>query len=202
MIASLNGTVLHATSHSLVLDVNGVGYLIHVTPNVASGAHIGSALLLHTSLTVREDALTLFGFETLAARDFFELLQSVSGIGPKVALSALSFYRPTELADAITREDSAAIEKVPGLGKKGAQRLILELKEKAAILGLSQSSDGAKPSPRSPWKEQLLSALVGLGFTAKDAQSRIDSVALEVSESEVTDISELLKLALASGKQP
>ena len=202
MIASLNGTVLHATSHSLVLDVNGVGYLIHVTPNVASGAHIGSALLLHTSLTVREDALTLFGFETLAARDFFELLQSVSGIGPKVALSALSLYRPTELADAITREDSAAIEKVPGLGKKGAQRLILELKEKAAILGLSQSSDGAKPSPRSPWKEQLLSALVGLGFTAKDAQSRIDSVALEVSESGLTDISQLLKLALASGKQP
>jgi len=121
-------------------------------------------------------------------------LQSVSGIGPKVAQSALSIYEPEELASAIASENSAALERIPGLGKKGAQRTVLELKDKVSDLARTQS---AGSTSKSHWRTQLQSALIGLGFTARDADSTIDAVASDLgAKVDETDISELLKLAL------
>ena len=143
---------------------------------------------------VREDSLTLFGFDRTNSRDFFDLLQTVSGIGPKVAQSALSIYEPEELASAIASENSAALERIPGLGKKGAQRTVLELKDKVSDLVRTQ---GSGKSAKAHWRTQLQSALIGLGFTARDAEATIDSVASDLgSKIDETDISELLKLAL------
>jgi len=136
--------------------------------------------------------MTLFGFETSGARDFFELLQTVSGIGPKVALSALSIYDEAQIVEAISNEDSASLERIPGLGKKGAQRAVIELKDKVAnlITATSKGSTGG-------WRVQLHSALVGLGFTAREAEASIDAVVAEVgTKVSSTPIAELLKSAL------
>ena len=196
MIATLTGTISAITTSSVVIDVNGVGYLIHITPRSSAGLVAGNRVSLFTQLVVREDSMTLYGFESLQAKEVFELLQSVSGIGPKVALSALSIYDPQELFSAITTENASAIERIPGLGKKGAQRVILELKEKIpAFTQVSSASDTAI----APWRDQVLMALVGLGFTAKDAAARIEIVAQEITDPSLREVSELLRAALAAG---
>ena len=130
MIAQLTGTVRHLTAEKVVLEVGGVGYAISLTSRSSAQIVMGSALTLSTTLIVREDSLTLFGFLDPHERDVFETLQSVSGIGPKVALAITGALTPDDLAHAIASEDVKTIEKVPGIGKKGAQRLILELKGK------------------------------------------------------------------------
>lgn len=196
MIATLTGTISAFTTSSVVIDVNGVGYLIHITPRTSAGLVVGNRASLFTQLVVREDSMTLYGFESQQAKEVFELLQSVSGIGPKVALSALSIYDPQELFSAITTENASAIERIPGLGKKGAQRVILELKEKIpAFTQVSSSSHTAI----APWRDQVLMALVGLGFTAKDATARIEIVAQEITDPSSREIAELLRAALAAG---
>ena len=196
MIATLTGTISAITTSSVVIDVNGVGYLIHITPRSSAGLVAGNRVSLFTQLVVREDSMTLYGFESLQAKEVFELLQSVSGIGPKVALSALSIYDPQELFSAITAENASAIERIPGLGKKGAQRVILELKEKIpAFTQVSSASDTAI----APWRDQVLMALVGLGFTAKDAAARIEIVAQEITDPSSREVAELLRAALAAG---
>lgn len=196
MIATLTGTISAITTSSVVIDVNGVGYLIHITPRSSAGLVAGNRVSLFTQLVVREDSMTLYGFESLQAKEVFELLQSVSGIGPKVALSALSIYDPQELFSAITTENASAIERIPGLGKKGAQRVILELKEKIpAFTQVSSASDTAI----APWRDQVLMALVGLGFTAKDAAARIEIVAQEITDPSSREVAELLRAALAAG---
>ncbi len=125
MIASLSGTIKAIRSQSIIVEVGGVGMLVNVSPRVSAAHAVGTSISLHTVLVVREDALTLYGFETAPARDLFELLQTVTGIGPKVAQSALTVYDTAELANAIKSENDAALERIPGLGKKGAQRLVL-----------------------------------------------------------------------------
>ena len=196
MIATLTGTISAITTSSVVIDVNGVGYLIHITPRSSAGLVAGNRVSLFTQLVVREDSMTLYGFESLQAKEVFELLQSVSGIGPKVALSALSIYDPQELFSAITTENASAIERIPGLGKKGAQRVILELKEKIpSFTQVSSASDTAI----APWRDQVLMALVGLGFTAKDAAARIEIVAQEITDPSSREVAELLRAALAAG---
>ena len=196
MIASLTGTVQSIGTSSLIIDVGGVGYLVFANTRVLAGAQIGAAITVATTLVVREDALTLYGFESMQSREFFELLQSVSGIGPKVAQSALAVYDPAELTHAIAHEDAASLERIPGLGKKGAQRVVLELKDKVAGF----ASISAKPNRSAqPWRDQLLLALVGLGFSARDANARIDLVAHDVNDPASTPLSDLLRAALASG---
>jgi len=196
MIASLTGTVQSIGTSSLIIDVGGVGYLVFANSRVLAGAQIGAAITVATTLVVREDALTLYGFESMQSREFFELLQSVSGIGPKVAQSALAVYDPAELTHAIAHEDAASLERIPGLGKKGAQRVVLELKDKVAGF----ASISAKPNRSAqPWRDQLLLALVGLGFSARDANARIDLVAHDVNDPASTPLSDLLRAALASG---
>ena len=194
MIASVSGVVKATTLNSAVIEVGGVGIQVALPARFAASLVVGTHAEIFTTLVVREDSLTLFGFDRTNSRDFFDLLQTVSGIGPKVAQSALSIYEPEELASAIASENSAALERIPGLGKKGAQRTVLELKEKVSDLVRTQ---GSGKSAKAHWRTQLQSALIGLGFTARDAEATIDSVASDLgSKIDETDISELLKLAL------
>lgn len=194
MIASVSGVVKATTLNSAVIEVGGVGLQVSLPARFAASLSVGTRTDVFTSLVVREDSLTLFGFDRADSRDFFELLQTVSGIGPKVAQSALSIYEPEELASAISSENSAALERIPGLGKKGAQRALLELKEKVSDLALQHKSGKIS---KSNWRTQLQSALIGLGFTARDAEETIDGVASDLgSKVDETDISQLLRLAL------
>ena len=194
MIASVSGFVKATTLNSAVIEVGGVGIQVALPARFAASLVVGTHAEIFTTLVVREDSLTLFGFDRTNSRDFFDLLQTVSGIGPKVAQSALSIYEPEELASAIASENSAALERIPGLGKKGAQRTVLELKDKVSDLVRTQ---GSGKSAKAHWRTQLQSALIGLGFTARDAEATIDSVASDLgSKIDETDISELLKLAL------
>lgn len=199
MIAQLTGTVRHLTTEKVVLEVGGVGYAISVTARSSAQIAMGSALTLATTLVVREDSLTLFGFLDPHERDIFETLQSVSGIGPKVALAITGALSPDELAHAIAAEDVKTIEKVPGIGKKGAQRLILELKGKL----VSDSAPAA--SSHHGVREQLISALTGLGFTAKESDIAINATINQLAEDgqdpSTYTLADLLKLTLQSGKR-
>ena len=200
MISLLSGTVRSIHGDRLVVEVGGFGLSVLVTPATSTHVTMGSQIQLFTSLVVREESLTLYGFVHEDARSLFELLQTVSGIGPKVALSILGALTPEDLGRAIAQEDIAAIEKVPGIGRKGAQRLILELKGKLTELSHSQSYKGHQPA----WREQLSSALVSLGFSPKESDGAISNVVASLQsdgvEASNLDLSELLKLTLASGK--
>ena len=171
-----------------------------INPQTSASVALGSQSTFYTSLVVREDSLTLFGFLTEEVRNLFELVQTVSGVGPKVALSIMGALTPEDLARAISQEDTSAIERVPGIGKKGAQRMILELKGKLSDL----SSGGTYKGHQPPWREQLTSALVSLGFSPKESDSAISDVVNDLhandADPSTMDLSELLKLALASGK--
>jgi Holliday junction DNA helicase RuvA len=200
MIAQLTGTVRHLTTEKVVLEVGGVGYALSVTARNSAQITLGSALTLATTLVVREDSLTLFGFLDAKERDVFETLQSVSGIGPKVALAITGALTSDDLAHAIASEDVKMIEKVPGIGKKGAQRLILELKGKLvtdSVPTVSSSHHGVR--------EQLLSALTGLGFTAKESDQAINGTLNQLAEDGLDPstytLADLLKLTLQSGKR-
>lgn len=200
MISLLNGTVRAVTSDRLIVEVGGVGFSVLVNPHTSAQVTLGAQIQLFTSLVVREDSLTLFGFLNDESRTLFELLQTVSGIGPKVALSILGALTPEDLGRAIAQENVAVIEKVPGIGRKGAQRLILELKGKLSDLSTGHSHTVHQPA----WREQLASALVSLGFSPKESDAAISTVisSLQANEVDVStlDLSELLKLTLASGK--
>jgi Holliday junction DNA helicase RuvA len=201
MISLVNGVVRSIGSEKVVVEVGGVGLAVSVTSQTGSQLNIGVPVQLFTTLIVREDALTLFGFLDEESRSTFELVQTVTGIGPKVALAIMGSHSPQTLAAAIAQEDIAAIEKVPGIGRKGAQRLILELKGKIADFGNAPRSSHHQPV----WREQLTSALVSLGFSAKDSDAAINSVIAEYAENGVEptelELSELLKQALQSGRR-
>jgi len=193
MIASVSGVVKAVRSGSVVVEVGGVGLLINVPARIAAGLVAGTSTSLHTVLVVREDALTLYGFESVLAREIFELLQTVTGIGPKVAQSALNVYESEEILSAIKNEQSELLERIPGLGKKGAQRLVLELKDKLDVYAVSELSDSGA------WRDQLNSALVGLGFSARESQERIEQLTTQFKDLSKEPISELLRAALSGG---
>jgi len=190
MIASLTGTVKSIQSSTVVIEVGGVGMLVQVSPRLSASLTVGLSTSLHTVLLVREDALTLYGFESIADRELFELLQTVSGIGPKVAQSALNTYETPQLISAIFNGDGAILEKISGLGKKGAQRLILELKEKVV------PTDGVATSSAPAWREKLTQALTGLGFSPKEALDTTEAVALANAQASSEPIENLLRQAL------
>ena len=181
MIARLRGKRAGVTAAGLVLDVNGVGYLIQATPSVLGRS--GDELTVETYLHVREDALQLYGFGSAEERDLFVHLLSVSGVGPKVALAIVSGSPPAELRRAIALEDTARFEAIPGIGKKTAQRVVLELKEKLA-------AGVVAPVPRDLTARD---ALVELGYTVPDAERALAEVDPELSPEE--QIREALKKA-------
>ena len=172
MIASIRGEVLAIIDNSVVIDVGGVGISTLVVERTLQTLSIGSKATLHTSLMVREDSLTLFGFEDTQERDLFVLLQTVTGIGPRVAQSILNTLTVSDLRNAIGNESAAALEKVSGLGKKGAARIILELKDK--VSGVNQRITTGD----SGWQSSISAALSGLGFTGREIDQAISSVAV------------------------
>ena len=199
MISMVNGVVRSISIDKTIVEVGGVGLALSITQKTSAQLNIGVQVQLFTTLAVREDALTLYGFLEDGDRALFELVQTVSGIGPKVALSIVSALSPSQLAIAVSQEDISAIEKVPGIGRKGAQRLILELKGKLTDFGTPSKSDRHQPV----WREQLTSALVSLGFNAKDSDAAISSVVARLSEdgidAQTLELSDLLKRALSQG---
>ena len=196
MIASVRGAVRHVGLDRVVVEVGGVGMLLHTTPATASALHLGQEALLATTLVVREDSLTLYAFGSDDERDIFEQVQTVSGVGPRLALAMLSVLAPDRLRAAISGGDIAALTTVPGIGKKGAERMVLELRDKIGALpgtaGTSMTSSAG--SRGAPWREQVAEALVGLGWSVKQAE---DAVA-RVAETAAPDaaVSDLLRAAL------
>jgi len=189
MISSLTGKVKHISGSNLVIDISGVGISVNVPARISAQAKIGSAIELNTYLVVREDALTLYGFLDLTDRNFFELLLSVTGIGPKVAQAILSINDAAGVANAITVGDMKMLESIPGLGKKGAQRLVLELKEKVS----PYSNSGSKLSNEINNKVEV--ALQGLGYTVKESKDVVSQIRAQI-ESENLELSQAIKLAL------
>ena len=164
MISRLRGTVVARSGAGIVVDVGGVGYLVAATPRVQ--ARLGEETTVDTYLHVREDALQLYGFASADERELFELLLGVSGIGPKVALAIVSGSTPAELRRAIAREDTARFEAIPGIGRKTAQRVVLDLKDKLGVV--AEASTGGAPLARE--------ALVELGWTVVDAERALAGV--------------------------
>ncbi len=199
MISSLRGEVAQIGLESLVLDVHGIGYRIFATPATLGSVRHGSTATLATTLVVREDSLTLFGFQSADERDMYETLQTVSGVGPKLALAMLAVYTPDELRRAVESEDFKTLQQIPGVGPKSAKRLVLELHGK-----LGAATDKADPGPASssPAREDVLNALVGLGWNLKAAEKAVDAVISE-GDGAPGDAAALLRAALVvlGGKQ-
>ena len=192
MISSISGKVTSKAISSIVVEVGGVGILVQVPGRVAAGFSIGNLVNFHTYLIVREDALTLYGFTEITERDFFELLLTVTGVGPKVAQSILANSDATAIATAIISSNHKLLESVPGLGKKGAQRLVLELKDKVSSFAAGVSKSNLSVT------NQVENALQGLGYSAKEASAMITAIA-GTEKIEKLDMAEILKLALKSG---
>lgn len=202
MIAQLTGTISSLGANWVVLDVQGVGFKVSTPPGTAGGLQPGSRASLATSLVVREDSLTLYGFATPAERDAFELLQTSPGIGPRIAVATISVLSPGQLVAAIRGEDVDTLVKVPGIGRKGAQKMVLDLREKVLALGLPAAPDpagapqtGAQPGAQQ-WREQVSSGLQGLGWSFKDAEAACDQVADLVEQDPQVSLGSLMKAAL------
>jgi holliday junction DNA helicase RuvA len=175
MIASLHGKILARTDDSLIINVAGIGYRVRVpTGTMANLGAVGSDAQLYTHLHVREDDLSLYGFANEDELQLFETLLTVSGIGPKVALGVLSKASPGTIRYAIAQGNAEALTKIPGIGKKTAQRLVLELKGKIDLAALSESGE------LSPVDKDVLNALIGLGYSAAEASRAASSVPMSV----------------------
>jgi Holliday junction DNA helicase RuvA len=177
MIARLRGTVVGSTPEGLVLDVNGVGYLVAATPSVLRKAAPGDELTVETYLNVREDALNLYGFADRAERELFTQLLTVNGVGPKVALAIVSGSPAEELRRAIVREDAARFQAIPGIGKKTAERIVLELKEKVEATAVAAIGS---ESPHLVARD----ALVELGYSVTDAERALAETDTDASPEE------------------
>lgn len=177
MIAQIRGVVLHRTASELVVDVHGIGMRATCTPRALASARTGAEVELQTSLIVREDAWQLFGFADTVERDAFQVLLSVSGIGPRIALAAVSTLEAERLGAAIATGDVALLTKIPGIGRKGAERMCVELRDKFA---------GFAAAVPVGWQAAVLDALVGLGWNASQAESAVAKVAAELGEPEVS----------------
>ncbi len=205
MIASVNGTVQQVRLDGAVVEVGGVGFLVHATPSTLGGLTVGGTARLSTSLVVREDSLTLFGFGDPDERAVFETLQTVSGVGPRLALAMLAVHSPDTLRRAVATEDLTALKRVPGIGHKGAQRIVLEL---AGRLGAPLAVSGAGTSAPAPApgdrREEVVEALVGLGWNAKAAEDAVagvvDDDAPPVSDADVAAVLRAALRALGSGR--
>jgi Holliday junction DNA helicase RuvA len=194
MIAFVSGKVAAVTLSSAVLEVGGVGLELMCTPNTLATLRPGSATTLPTSMVVREDSLTLFGFLDDDEKSCFELLQTASGVGPKLAQAMLAVLAPDDLRRAVAGEDVKTLTRVPGIGQKGAQRIILELKDRlGGPVGSAPTRVGAA-APEARWRDQVHEGLVGLGWSTKEAEKAVESV--EPQAGETPDVGALLRAAL------
>ncbi len=197
VIAFVRGTVASLGLTSAVIEVGGVGLEVQCTPNTLADLRRGTEALLPTSMVVREDSLTLFGFADEDEKQMFELVQTASGVGPKLAQAMLAVHSPEAIRRAVAAEDVKTLTTVPGIGQKGAQRIILELRDRIGAPGTPVEagvSTGRRPWPR--WQAQVHGGLVGLGWSGKEADKAIAAVAPEADGTESPDVARLLRLAL------
>jgi Holliday junction DNA helicase RuvA len=192
VIASIRGKLNAKTSHQLVVDVNGVGYLVHVTPNTASKFLIGDEAALFTAMVVREDAMTLFGFQTALEQELFDLLRSVTGVGPKSALAILGALTTAQIASAVAVDDDAAFKAVSGIGPKTAKLITVTLAGKLSHLVLVHQSENVSADTDLG---SVVNALVSLGWPERSAQEAVKSVAATLKKGEGREVA--LRLALS-----
>ena len=192
MISHLAGTVTTVAPEGAVIEVGGVGLLVQCTPGTLATLRHGEQARVATSLVVREDALTLFGFATDDERDVFVLLQTASGVGPRLALAMLAVFTPDALRRAVLSEDVAALTRVPGIGRKGAQRIVLELAGRLGAPGSGSPGDAAavaaaRPGGPAPWRDQVRTGLVNLGWQVRDADHAIAAVEADLADAAAAD---------------
>ncbi|SUE13782.1 Holliday junction DNA helicase RuvA [Rhodococcus gordoniae] len=191
MIASVHGEVLDIALDHVVIEAGGIGYRINTTPATLAGLRRGEQARLATAMIVREDSMTLYGFVDSEARELFGLLQTVSGVGPRLAMATLAVLEPDALRAALADGNTAALTRVPGIGKRGAERMIVELRDKVGAFGAAGSASVAAGA--SPLRDQIVEALVGLGFTPRQAEPAADKV---LTEDPGADVSTALRSAL------
>jgi Holliday junction DNA helicase RuvA len=192
VIASVRGRVAAVSPDGVVVEVGGVGLAVHCTPGTLAGLRIGAEARLATSLVVREDSLTLYGFADDDEKQLFELLQTASGVGPRLAQAVLAVHTPDTVRKAIANADTATLTRVPGIGKKGAERLVLELRDRIGPAPLTADPRGGDTGN---WAEQVRSGLVGLGWSAGQADQAVAAVA-ETVDGEIPPVPVLLKQAI------
>ena len=197
MIAALRGNVLSIEPTAAVIEAGGVGYAVQATPATLAGLRVGQEAFVHTSLVVREDSMTLFGFADADEREVFDALQTVSGVGPKLALTILATLTPDQLRQAVANADIAALTRVSGVGKKGAQRLVLEI---GAKLGPRRGGDDLEAPSSNARSGDVVAALVGLGFSERDAESAFSQVEKTTPEAEVPELLRASLKILGAGR--
>ena len=178
MIAAVRGEVLEIGLDHAVVEVGGAGLAVHATPATLARLRRGEQARLSTSLVVREDSLTLFGFADSDERELFTLLQTVTGVGPRLALATLAVLDPDALRRALADGDATALTRVPGIGRKGAERMVLGLRDKVVAPAPALTAPAAAGGPR----DQVVEALLGLGFPVKAAEQAVDAVLAENAE--------------------
>jgi holliday junction DNA helicase RuvA len=195
MISSVRGTVVHVDTDSVVVEVGGVGLTVAVTAQVARATHVGQATILHTSLIVREDALSLFGFETREELQVFTQLLGVTGVGPKSALGILSTLTVPQIADAVAADDDAPFRRVSGIGPKTAKLIVVQLAGKIQASTATATARGASSPAVSA---QVIQALIGLGWSERTAAEALESVIGDAGQADRTSVPALLRLTLAA----
>jgi Holliday junction DNA helicase RuvA len=196
MIASVHGRVAALGPDGAVIEVGGIGLAVSCSPGTLARLRVGENGRLATSLVVREDSLTLYGFADDDERALFELLQTANGVGPKLAQTILAVHSPREVRRAVATADYGALVQVPGIGRKGAERIVLELRDRIGAID-DPGVTSAGVTAVSPWRDQLGHALAGLGFTGKEAADAVDVVASELAESgEGPDLAAMLRRSI------
>jgi len=193
MIASVRGVVAAIAADSAVIEVGGVGLQVQCAPATLAGLKTGAEARLSTSMVVREDSLTLYGFADDDEKRLFELLQTASGVGPRLAQAVLAVHQPEAVRRAVSSGDIAALTRVPGIGKKGAERLVLELRDRVGIV--SAGPDGVAGALTGGWQEQVRQGVVALGWSAQQADQAVVAVA-ESIDGEVPAVPVLLRQAI------
>jgi Holliday junction DNA helicase RuvA len=200
MIAFVSGPVAALAPDTAVIEVGGIGMAVQCTPNTLAGLRLGEPAKLATSLVVREDSLTLYGFVDEDERQVFVLLQTASGVGPRLAQAMLAVHTPDALRRAVATGDERALTAVPGIGKKGAQKLLIELKDRLGAAVGTGTARAATARVASSWSDQLHTALIGLGYNPREADEAVTAVTpqAEAAEAEGTapNVSALLRAAL------
>ena len=196
MIAFVRGTVAALGLTSAVIEVGGVGLEVQCTPDTLAGLRRGGDATLPTSMVVREDSLTLFGFADDDEKQMFELVQTASGVGPKLAQAMLAVHSPEAIRHAVAGDDVKTLTSVPGIGQKGAQRIILELRDRIGAPGATPTGATTSASGGHGWQTQVHGGLVGLGWSGKEADSAVSAVTPEADRMDEPDVARLLRLAL------
>jgi Holliday junction DNA helicase RuvA len=196
MIAFVRGTVADVSLTSAVLEVGGIGLELNCTPNTLASLREGTEARLPTTMIVREDSMTLFGFLDDDEKSLFEMLLTASGVGPKLAQAMLAVLSPDDLRRAVATEDIKTLTRVPGIGQKGAQRIVLELKDRIGAPTGAAPPRAAGAAPAAAWRDQVHAGLVGLGWSTKEAEKAVEAVAPQADDD--PDVAALLRAALRS----